>query len=190
MCKEKMSGKTAIVIGAGVGGVATAARLAKAGFKVLVLEKNHFTGGRCSLLNHKGYRFDQGPSLLLLPHLFQDTYRDLGSSLEAEGIELLKCEPNYHIWFDDGASFKMSSDLAQMKAEIERWEGKDGFERYISFLQESHRHYELSVTHVLRKNFTSLLIMCRPDFFFGTCSSFIPSSLYIDGRANTSGPSV
>ena len=41
--------------GAGVGGVATAARLAKAGFEVTVLEKNGFTGGRCSLIHHEGY---------------------------------------------------------------------------------------------------------------------------------------
>jgi phytoene dehydrogenase-like protein len=51
-----------------------------------------------------------------------------------------------------------------MKSEIEKWEGKDGFERYLAFLDESHKHYELSVTHVLRKNFTSLLSMCRPSF--------------------------
>jgi monoamine oxidase len=43
-----------------VGGIASAARLAKAGFKVTVLEKNDFTGGRCSLIHHDGYRFDQG----------------------------------------------------------------------------------------------------------------------------------
>lgn len=49
------NGKTAIVIGAGVGGVSTAARLAKAGFEVTVVEKNGFTGGRCSLLWHEGW---------------------------------------------------------------------------------------------------------------------------------------
>ena len=51
-----------------------------------------------------------------------------------------------------------------MKREVEKWEGKDGFERYLGFLQEAHRHYELSVTHVLKKNFTSLLSMARPSF--------------------------
>ena len=76
----------------------------------------------------------------------------------------MKCEPNYHLWFGDGESFELSTDIARMKSEVERWEGKDGFERYLGFLQEAHRHYELSVTHVLRRNFTSLLSMARPSF--------------------------
>ncbi|KAL8950247.1 MAG: hypothetical protein Q9222_003714 [Ikaeria aurantiellina] len=161
---RKPEQKTAIVVGAGAGGVATAARLAKCGFKVNVFEKNSFTGGRCSLIHHDGYRFDQGPSLLLLPGLFREAFKDLGTSLEAEGIELLKCEPNYNIWFDDGQSFELSTDNARMKLEVEKWEGKDGFERYLGFLQEAHRHYEISVAQVLTKNFTSLLSMARPAF--------------------------
>ena len=76
----------------------------------------------------------------------------------------MKCEPNYNLWFGDGASFELSTDISRMKTEIEKWEGKDGFERYLGFLQEAHRHYELSVTHVLRRNFTSLLSMARPSF--------------------------
>ena len=44
-----------IIVGAGVGGVATAARLAVAGCKVTVVEKNDFSGGRCSLIHHQGY---------------------------------------------------------------------------------------------------------------------------------------
>ncbi|TVY41854.1 Phytoene desaturase [Lachnellula subtilissima] len=143
--------KTAIVVGAGVGGIATAARLASAGFSVTVLEKNTFTGGRCSLLTHEGYRFDQGPSLLLLPGLFAETFADLNTSLSAEGVELLKCDPNYNMWFGDGEKFELSSDTAVMKREIEKWEGKDGFERYLSWLAEAHRHYEISVREVLHK---------------------------------------
>ena len=109
-------------------------------------------------------RFDQGPSLLLLPHLFREAFYDLDSSLEAEGVELMKCEPNYNIWFNDGESFELSTDVSRMKNEVEKWEGKDGFKRYLGFLQEAHRHYELSVTHVLRRNFTSLFSMARPSF--------------------------
>lgn len=76
----------------------------------------------------------------------------------------MKCEPNYNLWFSDGESFELSTDVARMKEEVEKWEGKDGFERYLAFLQEAHRHYELSVTHVLKKNFTSLFSMARPSF--------------------------
>jgi phytoene desaturase (3,4-didehydrolycopene-forming) len=79
-------------------------------------------------------------------------------------VELLKCEPNYNLWFGDGESFELSTDTARMKQEVEKWEGIDGFERYLGFLQESHRHYEHSITHVLRKNFTNLLQMARPSF--------------------------
>lgn len=79
-------------------------------------------------------------------------------------MELLKCEPNYNLWFGDGESFELSTDTARMKKEIEKWEGIDGFERYLGFLQESHRHYEQSIIHVLRKNFTSLFHLARPSF--------------------------
>lgn len=102
--------------------------------------------------------------MLLLPHLFHETFKDLGTSIEEEGIELVKCEPNYKVHFHDGVDFTLSTDLALMKREIERFEGKDGFERYLAFLQESHRHYELSVTHVLRKNFYSIFSMLRLSF--------------------------
>ena len=109
-------------------------------------------------------RFDQGPSLLLLPHLFEEVFHDLDTSLEKEGVKLIKCEPNYNIWFSDGESFELSTDVARMKLEVEKWEGKDGFSRYLDFLREAHLHYELSVTHVLKKNFTSLFSMARPSF--------------------------
>ncbi|KAI8937592.1 hypothetical protein NX059_005306 [Plenodomus lindquistii] len=167
-----------IVVGAGVGGVATAARLAAAGCKVTVVEKNGFSGGRCSLIHREGYRFDQGPSLLLLPHLFHETFEDLGTSMDTEGVHIVKCEPNYNIHFHDSTSIKLSTDIAVMKEEIERFEGKEGFERYLGFLQESHRHYELSVTHVLRKNFYSLLSMARLDFLWNVLALHPFESIY------------
>ncbi|KAI1091955.1 phytoene dehydrogenase [Rostrohypoxylon terebratum] len=160
----KTSRKKAIVIGAGAGGIATAARLAKAGFAVTVLEKNSFTGGRCSLIHESGYRFDQGPSLLLLPKLFHETFEDLDTSLPGEGVELLRCPTNYAVWFADGDKFELTPDLARMKTQIERYEGKDGFKRYLAWLRESHDHYELSVSEVLHRNFTSFWDLTAPRF--------------------------
>ncbi|KAF3357316.1 hypothetical protein VdG1_05894 [Verticillium dahliae VDG1] len=164
MQKSGEKPRKAIVVGAGAGGVAIAARLAKAGYKVTVLEKNDFTGGRCSLIHHEGYRFDQGPSLLLLPQLFHETFRDLDTTIADSGVDLLRCQDvNYNVWFHDGELFKHSSDLATMKVEVERWEGKEGFARYLSWMREAHTHYEVSVTDVLHRNFTSLFNLAWPS---------------------------
>lgn len=110
-------------------------------------------GGRCSLIERSDYRFDQGPSLLLLPKLFHETFNDLDTSLVDEGVQLLKCEPNYNLFFADGETFQLSTDASVMKREIEKWEGKAGFDRYLQWMSEAHKHYELSVREVLRKNF-------------------------------------
>lgn len=128
------------------------------------MEKNSFTGGRCSIINHNGHRFDQGPSLFLLPRLFHETFADLGTTLAAAGVDLLRCQTNYTVWFHDGAKFRHSSDLAAMRTEIERWEGPEGFDRWVAWLREGHRHYEISVREVLRKNFTRFWDMARPSF--------------------------
>lgn len=68
------------------------------------------------------------------------------------------------MWFGDGESFILSTDTSVMKREIEKWEGNDGFQRYLDWMMEAHRHYELSVTEVLRKNFWSIFNMMRPSF--------------------------
>ncbi|KAI9740074.1 MAG: hypothetical protein M1818_004825 [Claussenomyces sp. TS43310] len=175
---EHAGKKTAIVVGAGAGGVATAARLAKAGLDVTVIEKNDFTGGRCSFIHHDGYRFDQGPSLLLIPKLFKETFHDLGTSFEKEGIELLKCEPNYNIWFGDGECFELSTDTAVMKREVEKWEGKEGFQRYLAWLSEAHFHYEISVSEVLHKNFTSIFNLARWSFVTNVLKLHAFESIY------------
>ncbi|KAJ6104420.1 Phytoene desaturase [Penicillium sp. IBT 18751x] len=157
-----MTTPSAIVVGAGAGGIATAARLSKAGYKVTVVEKNGFVGGRCSLIHHEDYRFDQGPSLLLMPEVFHQTFSDLGTSAEDEKVRFLKCEPNYRIWFSDHDHFELSTDLCKMKPQIERYEGKDGLQNLLRFMRESGQHYDLSMKHVLSKDFPNLLAMLRP----------------------------
>lgn len=156
--------KKVIVVGAGVGGIATAARLAQAGLEVEVYEKNDFSGGRCSLIHHDGYRFDQvshcsfashafkcesphgpspqtrvpglsqGPSLFLLPPLFHQLYNDLGERLD-DHINLIQCDPNYVIHYHDGETVTLSSNRAALAREIERFEGREGVEALDEFLK-------------------------------------------------------
>lgn len=156
MTSEKR--KTAIVVGCGVGGVAVAARLAHAGVDVTVVEKNAFSGGRCSLIYDEkdaGYRFDRGPSFYLMPKTFEDTFSDLEENIH-DWLDLKKCPRNYQVHFHDGEVVELSSDMVKMKAEVEKWEGPEGFENFLAFMKEAHYHYEASVSMVLKQNFESI----------------------------------
>ncbi len=67
-----MNAKTSVVvIAAGLGGIATVARLARQGYQVTVLEKNAEPGGRCGKLVREGHRFDTGATLFLMPEIFE-----------------------------------------------------------------------------------------------------------------------
>ncbi|ORY40098.1 phytoene desaturase [Rhizoclosmatium globosum] len=124
-----------VIIGAGVGGTAAAARLATLGHEVVVLEKNSFGGGRCSLISEKGFRFDQGPSILLMPQIFQETYADLGFNMD-DVLDVRKCDTNYKIHFPDNDSLTMTTDLVEMKKEFERVE-PGSFEGMVGFFDAS-----------------------------------------------------
>ena len=79
---RKSSGKTVVVVGAGAGGLAAAIRLAAAGFRVEVWEKNRTAGGKLQEWREGGYRFDTGPSLLTMPEVLRSLFAEAGAKLE------------------------------------------------------------------------------------------------------------
>jgi phytoene desaturase len=93
----------AVVIGAGVGGLAVAIRLAAAGHRVEVLERNAVTGGKLATRRQAGATFDVGPSLLTLPHLVDDVLALAGTSLAAE-VDLVRLDPQFHYHWPDGST--------------------------------------------------------------------------------------
>ncbi|PYI31649.1 phytoene dehydrogenase [Aspergillus indologenus CBS 114.80] len=152
-----------IIVGAGAGGIATAARLAKRGYQVTVVEKNDAVGGRCSLIEENGYRFDRGPSLLLMPEYFEEVFAALDTTLAAEGVELLKCDPTYRIYYADASPpLDLSTDMAAMQRVIQAHEGRSGWERFLQFLVEAGRHYNLSRQHVLYSNYPHAWSIVKP----------------------------
>ncbi|KAI9038983.1 phytoene desaturase family protein [Aspergillus affinis] len=154
-----MSGATAVIVGAGAGGIAAATQLARKGFQVQVLDRHESVGGRCSLLYKDGFRFDQGPSLVLMPELFRRAFEDLGTSLKNEGVSMLRCEPNYCIWFADHDSIELSRDMPRLKAEIERHEGAGGFYRFCAFMAAAGYQYEMSMQSVFNQSFPTMWSM-------------------------------
>lgn len=95
-----------IVIGAGMGGMACAARLASKGHVVQVLEHNDTWGGKLGFVEHDGYRFDTGPSLLTLPAVYRDLFLKTGAALE-DSIDVVELDTAFRYQFADGTVLKM-----------------------------------------------------------------------------------
>lgn len=144
---------TAIVIGAGLGGLSTAARLAKAGYKVTLLEKNSRPGGRTDIFAGDGFRFDNGATLFLMPEIFAETYEAIGERME-DHLELLRLDPTYRVHFHDGTCFDITADLKSMREQIDAME-PGAFKAFLDFMSEGYKHYNLSLKHFVGRNFTS-----------------------------------
>jgi phytoene desaturase len=154
------SRQTAIVIGAGIGGIATAARLARSGYKVTVIEKNDSPGGRCSQFTRDGHRFDVGATLFLMPEVFAETYAALGERME-DHLDLRRIDPTYRIHFDDGLELALSANINAMQAQLETIE-PGSFGGLLRYLVEGQRHYRFSLDHFVGRNFYGLLDYFTP----------------------------
>ena len=86
-----MKSPKVIVIGAGLGGITAAIHLAKRGCQVTVYEKNDQPGGRVDIIKREGHTFDTGPTLLVMPHLYEDEFQSLGSSM-FESMDLIRVD--------------------------------------------------------------------------------------------------
>ena len=103
--------KHVVVIGAGLGGLATSIRLAHAGYRVTLLEKNGRVGGKMDIWEQGGYRFDTGPSLLTMPFVLRDLFQTVGERME-DHLELVPIEPICRYFWQDGSCLNASADLA------------------------------------------------------------------------------
>jgi len=155
-----MKPKSVIVIGAGVGGITAATHLAQHGMKVLVLEKNSRPGGRCDSFIRDGHHFDTGPTLLVMPLLYEAEFAALGAGASIrEILELQRVDPTYHLVFDDGSKFRLTSDMKSMQEQLEDFE-PGSFPRLLRYVEEGHRHYHLSMEKLVNRDFRK-----ASDFF-------------------------
>ncbi len=146
---------TAIVIGAGIGGIATAARLAKNGYSVTVLEKNETPGGRCNQIVQDGHRFDIGPTLFLMPEVWEETFASLGEKM-SDHLDLRRIDPTYKVHFDDGLKLQLTSNIGEMQTQLEAVE-KTAFTGFLNYIAEGAQHYKISLEKFVGRNFYSLL---------------------------------
>ena len=145
---------TALVIGAGIGGIATAARLAKNGYEVTVLEKNGTPGGRCNQIIRDGHRFDIGPTLFLMPEVWEETFASLGEKM-SDHLDLRRIDPTYKVHFEDGLQLQLTSNLGDMQNQLEAVD-KTAFTGFLGYIAEGAKHYKISLEKFVGRNFFNI----------------------------------
>lgn len=146
-----MTRGSVVVVGAGIGGLSAATHLAKAGMGVTVVEKDAAAGGRCGRLVRKGHRFDTGPTLFVMPRLYESEFMALGASLR-ERLELRRVDPTYRLAFDDGAQLSLTSDMEAMRKQLEAVE-PGSFEGLQRYLAAGAQHYSIVAEKMVERDF-------------------------------------
>ncbi|APE45729.1 phytoene dehydrogenase (plasmid) [Sulfitobacter alexandrii] len=129
----------AIVIGAGLGGLAAAMRLGAKGYAVTVLDRLDRPGGRGSSITQSGHRFDLGPTIVTVPQLLEDLWAVCGRDFRKD-VDLRPLDPFYEVRWPDGTRFRACGDDDRMFAEIDRI-NPDDLDGYKKFLRDSHARY-------------------------------------------------
>lgn len=145
---------TAIVIGAGIGGIAIAGRLARQGYDVTVLEKNDQPGGRCGQIIRDGHRFDIGPTLFLMPEVWEETFAALGEKM-SDYLDLRRIDPTYKVHFEDGLKIRLTSNIGEMQTQLEAIE-PTAFMGFLNYIAEGAKHYKLSLQKFVGRNFYNI----------------------------------
>ena len=130
---------SAVVIGAGLGGLSAAMRLGSKGYSVTVIDRLDRVGGRGSSVTKNGFRFDLGPTILTVPQVFERLWKDCGKDFAGD-VELVPLDPFYEIRWQDGSRFQVRSSEEEMLAEVTRNFPKD-LKGYCKFLEDCEKRY-------------------------------------------------
>jgi phytoene desaturase len=145
--------KSVIIIGAGFAGLSSAAFMAKAGWKVTVLEKNETAGGRARQLKEQGFTFDMGPSWYWMPDVFERFFQQFGKKVE-DYYTLTRLDPSYRIYWENDYC-DLPADYNQLKNLFESIE-KGSSIQLDKYLEEASYKYKIGIQNLVYKPGQSL----------------------------------
>lgn len=152
--------KKVIVIGAGTAGLACAVRLLAAGYAVDIYEKNAIPGGKMHQIRKDGYTFDVGPTLVMMPSVYEDVFRAAGRD-PADYLSMQPLDPMYTVYFDrpDHARYDVSSNLTTLMQMLEARSSQTA-SGFLHYLADIYDRYLVAVDHFITRPFRS-----RKDFY-------------------------
>ena len=151
--------QTAIIIGAGFAGIATALRLRALGYEVTLLERLQSIGGRAQVFERGGYRHDAGPTVITAPFLFDELFELFDEKLE-DHLEFVPLDPFYRFHFADGSQFDYRASIDDTLDEIRRFNPEDA-DGYLKLLEKSKRVYDIGFKQLVHRPFTRVWDMVK-----------------------------
>lgn len=151
------------VIGGGLGGLASACTLAARGYDVVLFEKNAWLGGKAAVLTEAGFRFDMGPTILLMPSVLARIFAEAGRDLRDE-LDLVPLDPQWRAFFTDGSTLDLHADTSRMAETLDAFApgGKAG-RGYRRFLDLSARLDDISQRYFFWRSIGSVRDMFDPS---------------------------
>ena len=151
-----------VIVGAGLAGLSAALRLAGAGRKVTVIERESVPGGRNGLLNKDGYAFDTGPTVLTMPSLISDAFNCVGEEMK-DWLELTPVKPLYRAFYHDGSQIDVHANTEEMEAEIERTVSAQEAAEYRKYVDFVTKLYKYEMNDFIDRNIDSPLNLLTPN---------------------------
>jgi len=162
--------KKAIIIGSGIGGIATALRLRSMNYDVTVFENNNYPGGKLASFDLGPYRFDAGPSLLTMPHFIDELF-DLFNENPRDYFNYKKKDISCRYFWDDGTKLNAYSEKSKFINEINKVLGVK--ESTIStYLLNAKRKYDLTKSMFLEQSLHKLKTYLSKDLLIGLYNVF------------------
>lgn len=150
--------KSAVVIGAGFGGLALAIRLQSAGVQTTIVEARDRPGGRAYVWEKDGFTFDAGPTVITDPDCLRELWALSGRNM-ADDVELMPVMPFYRLNWPDGTNFDYSNDEPALTAEIARLDAEDvdGYRRFLEYSAGVYQEGYVKLGHAAFLDFRSMI---------------------------------
>jgi phytoene desaturase len=149
------------VIGAGMGGMCTAARLARAGYEVTVFEASDRHGGKCRTEWIGNYAFDTGPSLLTLPAVYRDFFQRTGDVM-GRVVELQAVSPSFDYRFADGSAVRFANlSRKETLSAIESSFGSSSAQEWDQIMLQAEAMWDVSREPFIESELRSVLSLLK-----------------------------
>jgi len=143
--------KSAIIIGAGIGGIATAIFLARQGYQVRIYEKNASPGGRCGQIIRDGHRFDLGATILAMPSVYRQVFESLGLDFDT-CFTITPLDNFINVNYSNGEEIAFTTNQNRMQSQLETIE-PGSYRKFQKYIAEGTHFFRISLQQLLGRNF-------------------------------------